>query len=69
MLLALTGKKYDKYSKLMTEGQCSRIKFRRCDGLPFTINQDGDLFDNVTECEAQIVHKGLRFVVPKGVVL
>ena len=69
VLLALTGQKYDKFSKLMTSGECTRIKFRRRDGQPFVINQDGDLIENVTECEAQIVHKGLRFVVPKGVTL
>lgn len=67
VLLALTGKKYSTYENIMTCGECSRIKIRRTDGSPFTINQDGDLIHDVTECEAQIVHKGLRFVVPKGV--
>lgn len=67
-LTALTGKKYDKVQKLMTCGDCSRIKIRRTDGQPFVINMDGDL-QNVTECTAEIVHKGLNLVVPKGVVL
>lgn len=67
VMLALTGKKYDKYPELMNCGDCDSIKFRRADGSPFSINQDGDIINGVTECEAQIIHKGLRFVVPKGV--
>ena len=67
VMLALTGKKYDKYPQLMNYGHCDKIKFRRVDGQPFSINQDGDLINDITECEAEIVHKGLHFVVPKGV--
>ncbi len=67
VMLSLTGKKYEKYPKLMKCGDCDRIKFRRLDGAPFSINQDGDIINDVAECEAQIVHQGLRFVVPKGV--
>ena len=66
-LMALTGKKYEKVNKLMHCGECSRIHIRRPGGVPFTINLDGDLVKNITECEAEIVHKGLSFVVPKGV--
>ncbi len=66
-LTALTGKKYDKVKKLMRHGECSRIKIRRTDSSPFTVNLDGDLIKNITECNAEIVHKGLSFVVPKGV--
>lgn len=67
VMLALTGKKYDKYPELMDLGEVDRIRFRRADGQPFSINQDGDIINDVTECEAEIVHKGMRFVVPKGV--
>lgn len=67
VMLALTGKKYEKYPKIMSCGECDSIKFRRTDGQPFSINQDGDIISGVTECEAKIIHKGLRFVVPKGV--
>ena len=66
-LLAVTGKKYDKFEKYMRCGECSNVVIRRADGSPFTINQDGDLIRNVTECNIQIVHKGLKLVVPKGV--
>ena len=63
----MNSKKYEKYHKLMRRGECERIKFRRLDGSPFSINQDGDIINDVTECEAEIVRKGLHFVVPKGV--
>ncbi len=66
-LLAVTGQKYDKFEKYMHCDECSTIHIRRADGSPFSINQDGDLIRNVTECNVQIVHKGLRLVVPKGV--
>ena len=66
-LLDLQNKKYDKIEKNMMCGECSRITIKRSSGSPFSINQDGDLIENVTVCEAEIVHKGLNFVVPKGV--
>ena len=66
-LLLVTNKKYDKIPSAMECGECKRIKIRRTDNMPFTINQDGDLIHNVTECTAEIVHQGLNFVGPKGV--
>jgi len=66
-LSAVTGKKYDKYERYMECGDCSTISIRRTDGEPFTINMDGDLIYNVSDCKAEIVRKGLRLVVPKGV--
>lgn len=66
-LMTLLGKKYDKIPHHMDCGECSTIRIRRTDGEPFTINQDGDLITDVYECKAEIVRKGLRFVVPKGV--
>ena len=66
-LMTLLGKKYDKIPHHMDCGECSTIRIRRTDGEPFTINQDGDLIRGVYECNAEIVRKGLRFVVPKGV--
>lgn len=67
VLLALIGRRFEKYPSLMNVGECSRIKIRRTDGSLFEINQDGDLINGVEVCEAEIVHKGLNFVVPKGV--
>ena len=68
-MLLLTGRKYDKLPEAMRCGECRKISIRRTDGSPFNINQDGDLISNVTECNAEIVHKGLHLVVPKGVSL
>lgn len=68
-LRVIIGKKYDKHNSVMTCRECRKISFSRIDGEPFAINQDGDLIKNVTHCEAEIVHKGLNFVVPKGVKL
>lgn len=66
-LSVITGKKYNKHEKIMTCRDCRKIKFCRKDGEKFIINQDGDLIKDVYYCEAEIVRKGLRFVVPKGV--
>lgn len=66
-LMTITCKAYDKIPQHMACGNCKNIRIRRKDGEPFTINQDGDLIYNVTDCQAEIVRKGLHFVVPKGV--
>lgn len=68
-LMTIIGKKYDKIPKFMDCGDCSTIRIRRTDSEPFSINQDGDLIHDIYECKAEIVRKGLRFVVPKGVTL
>lgn len=44
-----------------------KIKFRRENGSLFSVNMDGELIQTY-ELTAQIVHQGLRFVVPKGVI-
>ncbi len=67
VLLALIGKKFDKLKKLTSYGECSRIRICRTDGTPFEINQDGDLIRDVSVCEAQIVRRGLKLIVPRGV--
>lgn len=67
VLMDLMNKKYHKLEKNMLCGECSKITIKRTSGSPFSINHDGDLINNVTVCEAEIVHKGLNFVVPKGV--
>jgi CheY-like chemotaxis protein/diacylglycerol kinase family enzyme len=48
-------------------GRCREITIRRTDGKPFSVNQDGESIGNLTEWKAKIVHRGLHFVVPKGV--
>lgn len=69
VLTKIIGKKYITYKDVMLCGECKRFSFRRMNGKPFTINQDGDLIKNVDFCEAEIVHKGLHLIVPKGVQL
>ena len=66
-LLDLQNKKFDKIKKNMQCGECSRITIKRSSGSNFSINHDGDLINGVSVCEAEIVHKGLNFVVPSGV--
>ncbi|MBQ5318498.1 MAG: hypothetical protein J6K17_05350 [Oscillospiraceae bacterium] len=66
-LLDLQNKKHDKIKKNMLCSECSRVTIRRSSGSDFSINHDGDLISGVSVCEAEIVHKGLNFVVPKGV--
>lgn len=66
-LMSIKNKKSDRMQTLMDCGECRKVTIKRTDGTPFAINQDGDLIENVTVCEAQIVHKGLSLVVPKGV--
>ncbi len=66
-LVAATSKNVQKVRECMTCGECSKISIRRTDGQPFVINHDGELIFGVTECNAEIVHKGLHLVVPKGV--
>lgn len=67
VLLVLTNKKHEKISQKMQCGSCKKITIKRTDGTPFEINHDGDLIRNVDVCEAEIIHKGLHLVVPKGV--
>ena len=66
-LLDLQNKKHEKIKKNMLCGECSKITIRRSSGSIFSINHDGDLINGVSVCEAEIVHKGLNFVVPSGV--
>lgn len=66
-LLDLQNQRYDRLEKNMMCSKCTKITIRRTSGSPFAINQDGDLIENITVCEAEIIHKGLNLVVPKGV--
>ncbi len=67
VLTAVTGKKYDRFERMMECGECSSISIKRTDGLPFAVNLDGELVKNVTSCKVEIVHEGLSLVVPRGV--
>ncbi len=66
-LLDLQNRKFNRLKKNMLCGDCRKVTIRRSSGSAFSINHDGDLINNVSVCEAEIIHKGLNFVVPKGV--
>ena len=46
-------------------GEVTNIKIRRKDGKPLDMNYDGELVTADT-IEATMVHKGMRFVLPRG---
>lgn len=69
ILLALSKRNHEKVGRTCKCGHCSTLRLRRKDGMPFTVNLDGELIKNVIEWEAQIVKQGLHLVVPKGVKL
>lgn len=59
--------RFNKYYNNVILGNCQNIRIRRIDGVPFQIDLDGEMQPEQTEWIATIVHKGLKFVVPKGV--
>ena len=65
----LSKENFEKVRKTCQCGHCSNIRLRRKDGMPFTMNFDGELVSDIREWEAQIVKQGLHLVVPKGVKL
>lgn len=62
----LARKDYQRIQKYAECGFCESIRIRRRDGSPVVMNFDGELVRDVRDWEAQVVHKGLKFVVPKG---
>lgn len=68
-LLALIRKDYHYLREHSYEERSRFIKIRREDGGELSVNQDGELFTGIRELEAEIVSKGIPFVVPKGVSL
>lgn len=58
---------YNYLDKISEFGNGRKIKLRRKDGGTFIMNQDGELSKPYDYWEAEIVPKGLHFVVPKGV--
>lgn len=61
--------KIQEVDKLSVCEECSNVAVRRMDNEPFSINFDGELVPNITECKMEVVRQGLQFVIPKGVVL
>lgn len=48
-------------------GTCNSVHIRSVDGTPLALNFDGELQEESTEWDIQIVRKGLKFVVPREV--
>ncbi len=69
LILAVADKNFKKADKRMRRDFCEKIRIQKEDGSPFVINHDGELIQDVNVIEAQIIKKGLRLVVPKGVTL
>lgn len=68
-LLALIKKDYQYLEKYSQTERSRFIRIRREDGGELSVNQDGELVTGIRQLEAEIVPKGIRLVVPKGVCL
>ena len=68
ILNTLAQKKTDKVKQLSECGYSKTITIRRTDGMSFRMDFDGELQPGFPEWKAEIVHEGISFVVPKGVV-
>lgn len=66
LVASLARKDYPGIQKYAECGFCEKIRVRRADGSPIVMNFDGELVRDVCDWEAKVVHKGLKFVVPKG---
>ena len=60
-------KEFDKMRATSLFGTCQSITIRSLDGKPIYINQDGEFIEGGEFWHAEIVNKGLNFVVPKSV--
>lgn len=58
-----------KQVKHVSRIDAKKIKIKRRDGGDISINQDGELLESLPYWEAEIIHEGLSFVLPKGVEL
>lgn len=68
-ILHLMQKKLSVLRNNVKYGECKRLEIKSLDGNPLFINYDGELVDCGQSCKAEIVRKGLNFVVPKSVEL
>lgn len=68
LMAALIKKQADKINRLAQCGKTRSMSIRRTDGSAFTVNFDGEMEENITVLEAQMVHKGLHFVLPSHLI-
>lgn len=66
-LLSLARNDHEKFKKYARCGYSENIRIRRKDGSPIVMNFDGELVHDICDWNVQVVRKGLKFVVPKGV--
>ena len=66
-LINLMRKKNEKIASFSRYGHARSITVRRSDGLPFSMDFDGELQPEYREWKAEIVRRGINFVIPKGV--
>ena len=66
---AMIKRDLDYTRKICRCGELKRFSIRRTDGSPFMLNFDGELQSGISFLEAQIIRKGLKFVVPKGITI
>lgn len=64
---ALAKADYDSLCKFMSCGMGKKITIKRKDGKNFQVDMDGEMCEEGPVWNATVVHKGLSFVVPKGV--
>ncbi|MCR4869626.1 MAG: hypothetical protein K5889_09105 [Lachnospiraceae bacterium] len=66
---ALMKKQYRRLPLYGKVGQATTISVRRRDGMPLEVDFDGEMVYGYSQWEAQIVHKGMNLIVPKGVMI
>lgn len=66
-LLTCAKKDISSIQKYGTVGYTSGLAIRRRDGVPLVVDFDGELQPAQREWKVEIVQKGLKFVIPKGV--
>lgn len=67
MLVKLMQKGLANLKGKVKHGECKTIEIKSLDGKPIFVNFDGELVECGTECKAEIVQKGLHFVIPQNV--
>lgn len=67
LVVKMTRRDIQKVKEGMMCGDIDKICIRRTDGKPFSVDMDGEAVHGVTKLTAQMIKKGMRLVVPKGV--
>ena len=68
-VMALVNGNIDKLKKLAFVSEGSSISIKKKDGGQLAMNFDGEMVYGIEQWDAEVVNRGLNFVVPKGVTL